>query len=490
MLRNRTPLRGLDRRTRRQSFAALLVPLAALALAACEPKGSSAPVSATYTRSDPGSSGPSEQAGGSKQLPSAQAIALLENSLRSNSGDFATLTILGQLRARQGRESGVLEHYLLAEDAFRKALRLKPDYQTAQVYLSSVLLSQQRYAEAEELSRQVAAAQPERIEASAILTDIYLDTGRYPDAEIMLATMFEQTADPAVLARMARYETLRGRDSVALQLLEQACAQAEDSGAPQDEVAWYYTRLGEIRTRSGDYAAAEASLSKAQSIFADYHLALTAMAELRTAQGREKEAIALLERELRIRPAPPLYFTLGELYGRADLSEDAERMFTKGIAMVKGEALNEQIYRRDLIRFYADHGRDLDEALALARADLVARKDVYAYDLLAWTLHRKGLHAEAAVALDSALRMGSRDPELMLHAGSIRLAQGRRKEGRELLERVVARVPGSLLAERAERALSEKPAERADAAETKGKAASELGKEKEVGRAGPESEST
>ena len=52
--------------------------------------------------------------------------------------------------------------------------------------------------------------------------------------------------------------------------------------------------------------------------------------------------------------------------------------------------------RRHLALLYCDEGRNLAEALVLARLDLEGRRDVGAFATLAWALHKNGKHAEAA----------------------------------------------------------------------------------------------
>lgn len=77
---------------------------------------------------------------------------------------------------------------------------------------------------------------------------------------------------------------------------------------------------------------------------------------------------------------------------------------------------------RDLASFYFT--RDPQAALALAEADLVERRDVEAYDTLAWALHLTGRHREASEAIDSALAQGSRSARLLYHAAAIADAVG------------------------------------------------------------------
>ena len=52
------------------------------------------------------------------------------------------------------------------------------------------------------------------------------------------------------------------------------------------------------------------------------------------------------------------------------------------------------------------------------------RRDIYAYDLYAWALHRAGRNAEAAQAHRQARRLGTIDPLLQAHAEAIEAARG------------------------------------------------------------------
>ena len=73
----------------------------------------------------------------------------------------------------------------------------------------------------------------------------------------------------------------------------------------------------------------------------------------------------------------------------------------------------------------ADKGRDLDEALALARKDLELRHDVHAYDTLAWVCFKKG-DARRGRRGDASRpsRRGTREATLLYHAGMIARAAG------------------------------------------------------------------
>ena len=78
--------------------------------------------------------------------------------------------------------------------------------------------------------------------------------------------------------------------------------------------------------------------------------------------------------------------------------------------------------RRHLTSFLIDH--DPATALRLAEEDFAERKDVYAYDTLAWALHANGEFDRAAELIEVALTTGLVDADVFFHAGMIAAAIG------------------------------------------------------------------
>jgi tetratricopeptide (TPR) repeat protein len=99
-------------------------------------------------------------------------------------------------------------------------------------------------------------------------------------------------------------------------------------------------------------------------------------------------------------------------------------------------------YHRAWSLFLLDHGRQVPQVLAAARAELAGgRRDVYGYDLLAWALHKDGRAAEARAAMAGALAQGTQDATLLYHAGMIERAAGNAAAARDYLRRALAVSP-------------------------------------------------
>ena len=95
----------------------------------------------------------------------------------------------------------------------------------------------------------------------------------------------------------------------------------------------------------------------------------------------------------------------------------------------------------ELALFEADHG-DPARALDLAEAAYRTRQTVRTADALAWADHRSGRPADAARLSAEALRLGSRDPLLLYHAGIIARDAGDAADARADLTAALDLDPG------------------------------------------------
>jgi hypothetical protein len=79
---------------------------------------------------------------------------------------------------------------------------------------------------------------------------------------------------------------------------------------------------------------------------------------------------------------------------------------------------------RTLALYLASAGKEPGRALALARAELAVRRDVFTHDALAWALLAAGDPRGARQAMENALAEGTQDARLFLHAAAIAQAAG------------------------------------------------------------------
>src|SRR5262249_52704730 len=158
--------------------------------------------------------------------------------------------------------------------------------------------------------------------------------------------------------------------------------------------------------------------------YAGYHWGIGGLAKVRAAQKRYEDAISLYQQAMAVIPLPQYAAALGDVYTRLDRPREA----TKQYALVEDigalNAINKEIYNRDLALFYADHDLKLPQALELAERELQVRRDIYTYDVLAWALYKNQKPEPALRAMAEALKLGTKDARVFFHAGMIYHAVG------------------------------------------------------------------
>lgn len=350
-----------------------------------------------------------------------QAVETFRKRVEADPNDYVSYSLLGQIYERQAREQGDITGYERAEEAYRKALEIRPDHLRSQVGLAGVLCDRHKFGEGLQLARSILDENPDLHEALAILGDACLELGRYSDAERAYADLLRRSPLHSSLARVAHLAELKGQVDEAIKTLTRAQADARRQGEPAAGVAWYDVRLGDLHFGVGRLDRAEAHYKAVPQGIDPYHDATFGLGRVAEARGRLDEALALYQRAVAIGPDIRMLSALGDLLAELGREAEAEAAYSR----LENEAGARPEYARSLAIFLADHDRKLPEALRLAEEDIATRKDVYGYDTLAWALLKNDRPREAAEAIGQALRIGTRDARLHFHAGVIYHRLGR-----------------------------------------------------------------
>ncbi len=374
-------------------------------------------------------------------IETARGIEQFERRVAEDPRDFLSLTILGQLHLRDGREKAQLASFRKAEQAFSRALALNPQHQPARTLLASAYVSQHQFAEALQIVKPLVEQSPGNIEALAVLADVYLETGQYPQGEDAVRRLtMKAGALPAVLARRAQVAELYGRSGEAAQLLQTAAETSRRDAEPPGETAWYEARIGDVYLHGGCLAESERHFMRALQLLDSLPIALTGVAEVRVAQGRLQEAADLYARAVAVAPEPRRLFALGAVEERVGRVAEAARRYEQGESVARGDG-EHAAYFRDLSAFYAERLGKAADALGFAQKDFALRQDVRAYDMLAWALFRNTRVDEAASMIEGALKLGTRDPGFSYHAGMIYEALGQMEKARGHLAQALQMSP-------------------------------------------------
>jgi tetratricopeptide (TPR) repeat protein len=364
-----------------------------------------------------------------------QAIQQFESRVAGDPNHL-NLTLLGRAYIRKAAQDGDLAAYGRAGDAFQRALQFVPGHVPARVGLAWVACAQHRFADAVQQAEALRREWPQEIEPLVILGDAQLELGNYEDARRAYRELQDRSpapAPPAVLARLARLAELHGNVEEALTLLTKAAAMQRDATDFQPSAAWYSMRLGELQFSQGRYDEAAKHLETALAAHPKYPAALALLGRTRFAQGRTDEAIGQFKRIMNLNPDLSMLADLGDLYAKTGQDFLGKTLHES----VEKTAAGKREYDRELALFYCNHDRELPKALELAQRDLEIRKDIYAYDTLAWALCKNGRAEDAQEVMSQGLKLGTQDAALFYHAGVICEQLGQREKAREHLTRAL-----------------------------------------------------
>ena len=199
------------------------------------------------------------------------------------------------------------------------------------------------------------------------------------------------------------------------------------------QYAWVEVQRGLLHLRHGRLAEAERHYERAEAAYSGYWVVEEHIAELRAAQGRIDEAIALYEGAALRAGRPELAQALGDLHRHAGDPDRARAWHDRALAGYLDSAGRGEVqYHHHLAEYYADVEHDGAAAVDWAERDHALRPHYATEMALAWAYHLAGRHGEALELADRALAAGVRDPHVLHQAGVISTAAGRASDGERL----------------------------------------------------------
>lgn len=381
-------------------------------------------------------------------------IEAAQSAIQKNSKDPRGFNQLAAAFMQKGRESGDFSLNARAEKALEQSLKIAPDNYEAIKYKATLELTYHRFADALQTAQKAQQINPRDHEIYGALVDALVELGEYDRAVETAQQMVDLRPDTASYSRISYLRSLHGDRKGAIEAMKMAIEAANPRIV--ETAAWCRVHLGDELMNDGNFAEAERQYDHALFIFPDYHAALAAKARARYAAGDTENAIALYKRAVERIPLPDYIAALGDLYARLGRTEEARQQYEQ-VEFIEKIGASGGTYSRQLALFWADHDMRLDEALSIAETERAARKDIYASDILAWTLYKKGRFEEAQKAIDEALRLNTRDPRILYHAGLVAAANGDSQKGADYLRQALDINPffDVLQAEIAKRKLAE-----------------------------------
>lgn len=362
---------------------------------------------------------------GQAATPADRLILASEIAIKQLPSDPRGYNQLAAAYMQKARETGDFAFNSQAEESLARSFKTAPDNYDALKLRAKLLLTLHRFSEALEVARRAQSLNPRDHDVYAAMTDALVELGDYPAAVAAAQVMVDLRPDTASYSRISYLRSLHGDTNGAVEAMRRA---AESANAQNPEgVAWCLVHLGDELVNAGKTTEAEREYSRALFVFPDYHLALAAKARARFAAGDAEGAIVLYRRAVERVPLPEYAAALGDVYAKLGRADEARQQYELVEFVERAGGAQGQTYSRQLAMFWADHDMRLDEALEATQRERAARNDIYTADALAWCLYKKARFAEAGAAMKDALRLGTRDPRLLYHAGMIANAVGDRR---------------------------------------------------------------
>jgi tetratricopeptide (TPR) repeat protein len=367
-----------------------------------------------------------------------RSAEFLEARLKSDPEDFIAANRLCDTLLRRSRWTGRLDDWRRAAEVAEVSLKSAPaDLNPAGLAgKAQVALAGHRFIETRDLARQLTTLMPGKTLPLQLLGDASLEIGDLDDAAKAYDDLTELAGTTiGTEARAARLAWIRGKLDDARKHLEDALSMAREENDPETLV-WALVQRGEYAFRRGLLDEAEVHYAEALKLASEYWAALEHMAELRGAQGRDEEAVALFTKVAEATSRPELWQALGDFHLFRRRTDEANAAHERALVGYRASIdRGETLYVHHLAGFYSDSQENAEEAVKWARRDLESRKSGYAWDTLAWALSKSGDSAGALDAARKAIATGIADPHVLQHAGLILLGAGEVPEGQRVLKR-------------------------------------------------------
>ncbi len=361
-------------------------------------------------------------------------VGSLQQQIRENPKDFDAHIKLADAYLQKVRETGDPTLYTKTEDLLDEAQKLQP--QSPELFASrgTLALARHDFAAALGYGTRALASDPESARYHGIVGDAQIELGMYDEAIGSYQEMVNDRPDFSSFSRVAYARELYGDPEGAIEAMEFALQAG--SGTPEN-VAWAHVQLGNLWFGAGDLDEAEKEYGSSTKIVGAYAPALAGQAKVAAARGNLEVASKLYKQAFNRMPLPEYAIALGDVYAKMGDREKAEAQYALVQTMDKLFRANGVNTDLEIALFYADHDMNLEASLEKARAAYEARPSIHAADALAWTLYKAGRYEEAQKYSGEALKLGTRDPLKLFHAGMISKSLGQEEQAQQYLRQAI-----------------------------------------------------
>lgn len=342
-----------------------------------------------------------------------RTVATMRERVKASPADAPAAVTLADALLRQTRVSGNAGLAKEAERVLLAVLDRDSERYDSRRMLAATYLSEHRFADALREAERCRALRTDDAWVWGVIGDAHIERGEYEAAFDAFDRMAALKPTAAAYARVSYARELQGDLPGALRTMQMA-AEATSAHDPES-MAWHHAQLGHLHLEMGQLADARREFLYAGTAFPGHPFASAGLARVAEAAGDVHTALDIVTALIETSPTPADLAYAGDLMMKLGQNDAAERHYRLAEAAWRTDAPEPS----RLVRFLAERGRRLDEAIAIGEQARIERNDIFTADGLAWAYFQTGQLEKAKTMIDLALRTGSRDRTIRAHANQI-----------------------------------------------------------------------
>jgi tetratricopeptide (TPR) repeat protein len=350
--------------------------------------------------------------------PAEISIQKAEGEIAKKPDYYAPYNALAMAYARRARETSDVQFYKKAEETLQHSFALSPNNFEGRKVEVWLLLGHHEFAKAREAALRLNRQTPDDLTVYGYLADANAELGNYKEAVEAAQWMLDlRPGNVPGLTRAAYLRELHGDFDGAIDLMQRAYDSTPYQ--EQEDRAWLLTQIAHLQLAAGRIAEAEKFANGALGVFADYHYALGTLGQVRMAQQRYDEAVALFQKRYAAAPHAENLFAVAEALEHAGRHEEASQAFSEFERQALKESELADNANHELVAYYNDYAQQPEKAKRIAEQELARRHDAFTLDAYAWSLAAGGDCRHAQEEIRKALAFRLKDAKVLEHARAI-----------------------------------------------------------------------
>lgn len=375
-------------------------------------------------------------------LDTKKAIEGLLASIAANPQNYKSKLNLAQAYIQEARITGNHGYYdQAALDLLDDVIQNEPNNFDALCCKATVFLSQHHFADGLLVAQQALPLNENSAFIYGLMCDANVELGHYEEAVKMCDKMISIRPDNRSYSRVSYLREIHGDLPGAIQ----AAKLAVSAGYPGlEQTEWARMVLAHLYESTGRLDSAAYQYQTALNERPDYAFAIAGLARIEKANGNYKESIALLEKAKNMISEYSFTEELAEMYRLNNEYDQANKSAQEVIAMLSPSSVADE--SSSAHGHYADKElayaylkiNDTDNALKHALLEYERRPDnIDVCETVAWVNYKKANYSEASKMIDKALRTNCQNPSLLCRAGLIKIKEGQKENGTQLIKKAL-----------------------------------------------------